>query len=552
MAAASDAFRDSGNPSLQSTSPASDAFHESVKNLVLVGWSWALAVVTAWWGASQWRGRARTRELLLEQEAPELDVVEALSFFHAEPLSVVFFLCTVALSGVLQKLALLPLTTIGLPLVGMPVLPWLTPQLVASLWAVADIVTRTSFAGLLPIAYFYCETENSTGISGRLRDASKSLALLCGFILGRLVWLHPLTLSFPRSDGLLGALLVTASRLLSTDLRGAASLLLSLADLPLYFFCLMAASLGAEIGFRRVRDAWIPLDLKDQLEARNEAIEMERQMLRQRLELLGKSSMNPPQFRKVSSTIRLPKAPSFLEVDTNETSDLSQKRSRSLSSQRSLSRSREAVNRYARHVSLNGLLSPGGPRFPLPRSPLSDSPVDKEGIEQQVEDLDFEEMVNLNTMKVPFVAWNIGCAAIFGCLLVGWVSLGLHTAQGLTEWLGIFPTAIATVLLPRGIWFRGLITLLGAIAQAYLIITTLTGFYALRLFSALRNNRSSFPHLILGLILLSGFALSVPQVAADLHVFRVAGYARLGGWAGRIFAVLFLARLTGRGRPRFS
>lgn len=540
-----------------SLSPAGDAFHEHIKNLVLVGWSWALAVVAAWWAASQWRGRAKTRELLAEQSAPDEEIVAALSFFHAEPLSLVFFICTVAAAGVLQKLSLIPLTTIGLALVGAPGWPWLTTQLVASLWAVADLVDGASFVCLLPVAFFYCETDSTAGISGRLRDASKSLALLCEFRL----WVfrardfcsrRASNLSAFPSDGLLGSLLFAIGRLLSIDLWSAGSLIAGIVDLPFYFFCLLAAPKGAEKGFRRARDAWIPLDLKNQLKMRNEAIEIERQFLRTRLETLSRTPAAEP--RKVSGNFRLAKANSLLEVETPDLNgDPLQRRTRSLSAQRSTSRSREAVHKYARHVSINGLLSPGAHRFALPRTPSSDSPLDQESIEKEIEALDFEEMVNLNTMKVPFVAWNIGCAIVFGSLLVGWILLSLHTLQGLVEWLGVYPSVLDHFILPPGQVRTAVLTLSGAIAQSYLIVTAVAGFYALPLFSALRNNRASFPHLILGLVLLSGTALALPRIASDIHVFRVAGgYVRMGGWAGRLFAALFLARLVGMGRPRLG
>ena len=156
-----------------------DAFHETVKNLVLIGWSWAFSIVAAWWAASQWRGRARTRERLQEQSAPDEEIVLNLSFLHAEPLNFTFFVCTIAGGAVLQKLALVPLATVGLQLVGAPGWPWLTPQLVASLWNVADLVCAVSLVGLLPVAYFYCETDWNSALSGRLREALKSLGLLC-------------------------------------------------------------------------------------------------------------------------------------------------------------------------------------------------------------------------------------------------------------------------------------------------------------------------------------------------------------------------------------
>lgn len=487
------------------------AFHEGVKNLVLVGWSWAFAIVTAWWGASQWRGRARTREMLEAQAAPDEEILLALSYFHTEPLSFVFFVCTVAAASVLQKLALFPVATVGFALVGAPALPWLTEQLISSLWNTADIVCNLSLVGLLPIAYFYCEeSEAGAGVQGRLRESFKSFGLLYGLI---------------------AAFIFAFGRLISTDMWSASVLLAGLIDLPLYFLCLIAPPLGAGIGFRRVRNAWIPLDLKQQLKERNEAIEIERRHLIQKL---------------AADERKLPRTSSLLQVPTlNEPLDPLNRRARSLSAQRSISRSREAFSKYARHVSLNGLLAPGPNRWTVPKSPIS-SPEDREGIEQEIENLNFEEAVNLQTMEVPFVAWNIACAVIYLLLLLGWTSLVLHIVRGFAD---VFDLALPA---PSGSAVNLAFAFISALAQSYLIVTAVAGFYAMRLFATLRQKRASFPHIILGLALLCAFALALRGIASDLGVLRLPGFTRQTGWMGKVYALLFLVRLVARGRPRLG
>ncbi|KAI9011795.1 hypothetical protein DFJ74DRAFT_735203 [Hyaloraphidium curvatum] len=495
-------------------------FHELVKDIVLAGWSWAFTVVGAWSLASRWRRPARARERLeAERPGAEDDEVELfLADTLGEPLSLVFFFCTVAVAGVLQKLTMIPLATAGSACASWGWgKPWLTPGLLARMGAAADVVAAGSLACLLPTAYLYLETDTGANVGRRLREAAKSLLL---------------------TYALVAALFVAAGRLLGFSSIG--SLFLGVLRAPMYLLCLLASPLGAEVGFRRVASAWIPLDLRARLEARNEAIEVERSYLRSQLE-------NPAPGKHGAASRLLARQDSAVNGNLLSPDTAADRRSRSLSTPRSASRPREVTRRYARHVSITGLLSPQPNKWETPLTrPADDTPLDRESIEQQIEALDFELLVNESTARVPIALWDLACGAVYLCLLGGWACLSGHVAASLLSFLGFSPPAGAPST--SFSWTSAALLLARLWAQLYLIATSLAGLYALPALAPVRQNRSSFPHFVAGLTLLSALALAMPRVAADLGV---ADGSRLARGPGGTFVAFFLVRLAARGRPRW-